>query len=156
MFMKWLLVNIWIAALAPAIWAFVIWLVERMRDHRAQSHILSAYVDGQLGFVAIGWCASALLEMDTYEECVMRVVSWGGLTGLLWFTLFLSGLVAAAGARWPVASRASVSQGVSLLWRYLAAWFTLALGMVSLGILIYVHLFVTTSKDPKCSLSVLL
>lgn len=163
--MEWFWVNIAAPLGAPAGFAVLIWLLELLRGNSEKLEILTAYVDGQAGFVAMAWCAATLYEMDHYETCMKQPVDWHGLTFVLGAIIFFSGLMAQAGARWSVTvrdadfakARAEATTNNTqppaapgLVRHYLAGWLSLLFVVVSLCLMVVIHLLVTQPGGPKC------
>lgn len=158
--MEWLLVNILAPAGGPAFFAVVIWAIEIASGKAApKREIASAYIDGQTGYVAMGWCAATLFDMDRYEMCLKHPVDWHGLTVFVGSILAFSGLVSAAGARWPLVKR---EEGYAAEFeadgtpmpkspvKYLTAWLSLGFGVISLICMVSVHLQISQPGVPIC------
>lgn len=65
----WVVASIAIAALMPAIGCLVMLLIKLgTRDPTFKVDFFAPYKDGQLGYVALGWTAAALLELKVLSD----------------------------------------------------------------------------------------
>ncbi|WP_413196325.1 hypothetical protein [Pararobbsia alpina] len=106
MFTAWGIASVWVPALSPMIGSMLILLTDDIRvrhdAHRTPSSEVKAllaapYVDGQLGYVALAWCAAGLFEMGTLRTCVPDT-KYEMFAAFLYVGAFIGAMIAAAGA----------------------------------------------------------
>jgi hypothetical protein len=107
--MGWFAVTILLPCLAPLIVCLVFRLLPLPGS--AQIPLLNAFKDGQLCWVAIGFCASAQYELAQRQP---SPDDWAG--GTLSALLVLSSLIAAGGAMFPIQN--SAVRGLAWLKHY--------------------------------------
>lgn len=138
----WLIVNVILAAGAPFLANLLQWALDG-----GKPMLLSAYRDGQLGFVAVGWCAAALYDIAGHPTVFPHKGNWQVFFGMM---LALSALFAAKGGREPVLTPLpAIPVGTTLNWWELlkrrikhfktASW-SVGLGVLSLIGMLLVHL----------------
>lgn len=139
----WLMVNVFLAAAAPFLLNLLLWAL-----NGGDSMMFAAYTDGELGFVAVGWCAAALYDMVTHPTIFPHPGNWQVYFGVV---MALAGLFAAKGGRDPVRTplpaltpAQKTTMGFSKrLWRRIkwfktASW-SIVFGVLSLAGMLYVH-----------------
>ncbi|WP_233889693.1 hypothetical protein [Paraburkholderia flagellata] len=142
----WFMVNVVVPALAPGIGAAIMIGMEKITEGDRDISLADPYIDGQLGYVSVGWCAAALLEIDHLQHC-FPAAEYGGMHTGVWILLVLGGLIAAAGSIKTDKPDHTISTGRKRNGRILAFGSSLVVSVVTLALLLVIH---TSQGGPQC------
>lgn len=142
----WFLVNIAVPALAPGVGAAAMIGMEKITEGERDISLLDPYIDGQLGYVALGWGAATLLEIDHMQHCY-PALEFGGVHTAVWILLVLGGLIAAAGSIKVDKPNHTVSTGRKRNGRVIACAGSLLVSVLILTILLSIH---ASQGGPEC------
>jgi hypothetical protein len=125
--MGWFLISIVLPLAAPICALLFLRPLPLPPQVRASIRMMTLLKDGQLCWVAIGFCASALYEIGVSNPCSFRLPTGmlDYLTGVAIFMIVGSSLLAAGGAMFPTS--ALRPEGIS--WRKHYSCFTYSVGL---------------------------
>ena len=133
--MGWFLISIVLPVVAPICALLFLRPLPLPPSVRASIRLMTLLKDGQLCWVAIGFCASALYEISVSSPCYFRLApgTLDYLNGVAIVMIVGSGLLAAGGAMFPT----STERSPGVPWRKHYACFLYALGLTVCAASIY-------------------